>query len=111
MRDEEIHIGDMVIVREWKDLEGEYGTVMYGNIPLFHKCTIFSTDMKWLCGKILIVAGRYMGIGGAYGYYFLEDVDDNFICSDMLDPCGRNGWALVTGEEKKRLLVAALGWR
>lgn len=70
MRDEEIHIGDMVMVRDWRDLEGEYGTVMYGNIPLFHKCTIFSTDMKWLCGKILIVAGRYMGIGEAYGYFF-----------------------------------------
>ena len=70
MRDEEIHIGDMVMVRDWRDLEGEYGTVMYGNIPLFHKCTIFSTDMKWLCGKILIVAGRYMGIGEAYGYSF-----------------------------------------
>lgn len=54
MRLEDIHVGDILRIRDWDDMEAEFGLDVYGNIkcPFLH----FDVDMKYLCGKFITVA-------------------------------------------------------
>ena len=43
----EFNVGDVVVIRDWDDMEAEYGLDKTNDIP----CRFtFTTDMKYLCG-------------------------------------------------------------
>ena len=46
---EEFKVGDMVVIRDWDDMEKEFGLNCLGNIKC--KCS-FTTEMKKLCGQV-----------------------------------------------------------
>lgn len=52
MNRKDIHVGDFVRVREWEDMESEFGTAGQG----FIDCALpFFRNMRYLCGKTLTV--------------------------------------------------------
>ena len=102
MRDEDIHIGDMVRVRQWDDLANEYGENCHFveglfessyrsyDIPIHAKRTRFSTYMKKFCGNVFTVSKTYLSGGVFTGYRFWDDnltgINQWFICAEMLEP-------------------------
>lgn len=51
---EEFKVGDRVIIRDWDDMEREYGLNPNGNI----RCkSTFTTEMKKFCGKVAQIKG------------------------------------------------------
>ena len=44
----EFKVGDRVRIRQWEDMEREFGLDPYGNIKVKY---LFTTGMRWLCGK------------------------------------------------------------
>lgn len=53
MKLEDIHVGDILRVREWQDMESEFGLDGRGGI----KCPLaFVPEMKYLCGKVFTIA-------------------------------------------------------
>ena len=94
MRDEEIHIGDIVRIREWDDMANEYyiaaNDILGGDIIIEQKITRFSTQMKKYCGGIFTVAELYKSSRGRVGYKFFDNENTGinrwFICAEMLEP-------------------------
>ena len=60
MRDEDIHIGDVLRIRQWDDMAKEFGVNDYGSIPC--RCA-FTEDMCYLCGEKFTVSGFYNDYG------------------------------------------------
>ena len=99
MKDGEIHVGDVLRIREWDDMVSEYGKRDsfrdYGvgilpDIAIPIKRTRFTTHMKKFCGKVFTVSEIYLSGGISVGYKF-EDKNDTginrwFICAEMLEP-------------------------
>ena len=60
MKDDDIHVGDIVRVRQWDDMANEYyiaaNDILGGDIIIEQKITRFSTQMKKYCGGIFTVA-------------------------------------------------------
>lgn len=80
MRIEDIHIGDVLRVREWDDMEAEFGLDSVGDIP----CPgLFVRGMEHLCGKIFTVEKIISGMR-------IVPVENDFggwlISADMLEP-------------------------
>lgn len=101
MKDEDIHIGDMVRVRQWGDLVNEYGEDCHieslvefvrstYDIPIHAKRTRFTAYMEKFCGKVFTVSEAYLSGGVSIGYKFHDDNDTGinrwFICAEMLEP-------------------------
>jgi signal peptidase I len=83
------HIGDMVTVRKWDDMERQYGVDEFGDIrvPL-----VFVTDMMYLCGntyKVYEVRVRNdYGLNGVYQYLLCEQNGERIpwdISEEMLE--------------------------
>ena len=47
-------VGDRVRIRDWDDMEREYGLTVFGNID--GPEDVFSKDMKRLCGKLCVIS-------------------------------------------------------
>ena len=61
-------VGDIVVIREWEDMESEFGCDCDGDISICG--TYFVTSMKRYCGLNCKVVGI-----DDYGYYIIEPVD------------------------------------
>lgn len=46
MRDEDVHIGDTVRVRQWDDMKNEFGTDQNGNINCIRPITPRHAELK-----------------------------------------------------------------
>ena len=86
MKDNEIHIGDMLRVRSFEDMKSEFGIDEDGDIRGEHNIW-FDNEMKPLCGKVFTVSefeyDEYHSVEG------IEDCDDGThwsVRAWMLDP-------------------------
>ena len=82
MREEDIHVGDTLRVRQWNDMQREYGTLLGDiNSPM-----PFVTQMQYLCGMTFTV--KSVVNGADYTVYHSEDGSENdfYITADMLEP-------------------------
>lgn len=110
MRDEDIHIGDMVRVRQWYDLANEYGENCYYDIPIYAKRTRFTTYMKKFCGNVFTVSEAYLSGDVSIGYKFQDDngtgINLWFICAEMLEPFEEdNKWEVASDNDILSLLT------
>lgn len=55
MKDKDIHIGDVVRVRQWEDMKAEGVINSVGGINFNRSTIMFVSDMKHLCGKTFTV--------------------------------------------------------
>ena len=88
MREEDIHIGDRLRVRQWDDMELEFGLYYTGSI----KCAFsFTKDMRYLCGRPFTIRVRDV----EHGNYLSEEREEFChdapegrwrISADMLEP-------------------------
>lgn len=81
MKHTDIHIGDVLKIREWEDMYDEFGVNGLGNIP----CPVpFTTAMQDLCGKRFTV--RYIQKNSSQ--ILAEEKEFKFwnISADMLEP-------------------------
>lgn len=58
--DRDFKVGDRVVVRDWDDMEKEYGVNKWGDIP---KDSQFTDSMKHLCGRTATVTCVANGLG------------------------------------------------
>ena len=94
VKDDDIHVGDIVRVRQWDDMENEYynvaNDILGGDIIIEQKITCFSTQMKKYCGGIFTVAEIYKSSRDRVGYKFFDNENTGinrwFICAEMLEP-------------------------
>lgn len=122
MRDEDIHIGDMVRVRQWYDLANEYGEnchLVEGlfepsnkayDIPIHAKRTWFTAHMEKFCGNVFTVSEAYLSGGVSIGYKFQDDNDTGinrwFICAEMLEAVDEdNEWEIADDNDIESLLL------
>lgn len=66
------NIGDRVTIRQWDDMESEFGLTEWGSIAAPES---FTLNMKKYCGKTFIICAKHLG--GEYGfsiYRFLDDI-------------------------------------
>lgn len=117
MRDEDIHIGDVLRIRQWEDMVAEYGMTTRDEYSYYcatqvRKEVIFTKQMKHLCGLNFTVSN----------VYDLEVVDDNIkfyrskenvegekdfgvwlICAEMLEPFIEEDFEVASDEDVKLL--------
>lgn len=104
MCDKDIHIGDILRIRQWNDMVNEYGTTDWNED--YYYCMIqvnprikFWRKMKYICGKTFTVSeiGDVQVESDRMKRYFSkEGVEDTdfatnrcypwFICAEMLEP-------------------------
>lgn len=104
MRDEDIHIGDVLRIRQWDDMANEFGVNAPGSIDC--RCC-FITSMIYMCGKQFTVSNIYNNCGTTY--HSAEGVEYNYdvawnISADMLEPyIEEKEWEVADDEEIKLL--------
>ena len=83
---EDLCIGDKVVFRGWEDMEAEFGTDDWGDIPVGDHA-YFIRGMKYLCGEIVTVKEIRSNRDGSR-YVILDGVNarDYTICPGMLRP-------------------------
>lgn len=85
MRDEDIHIGDRFRIRQWEDMELEFGLTTVGDINCVY---CFAKSMRYLCGRPFTIKAKEVGYLSEEG----EEVDRSApggrwkISADMLEP-------------------------
>lgn len=104
MRDEDIHIGDVLRIRQWSDMVGEYGTTDLDED--YYYCMIqvsprirFWRKMRYICGKTFTVSEieEIQVESDKVKVYFSEEgVEETdftinncypwYICAEMLEP-------------------------
>lgn len=82
MKPSEIEVGDELKIRSWDDVENEFGTDDYGNIPCegtFVRC------MQHICNSPFTVKRAR---GGMFKYFVSEEGSEGdwVISADMLEP-------------------------
>ena len=114
MRDEDIHIGDVLRIRQWDDMVDEFKQDIDGYlrfnigvssdpIPVF-----FPPQLKYLCGKTFTV-NKIKSVGGGYFYSSKENVERRdrvgryVIVADMLEPLEEKELEIATDEDIKAL--------
>lgn len=112
MRDEDIHIGDVLRIRQWNDMANEFGINAFGSINC--RC-VFITEMIHMCGKKFTVSKIYEDYGetmynSAEGVEYdldgiILDKDDTWgISADMLEPyIEEKEWEVADDKEMKLL--------
>lgn len=81
MKDKDIHVGDVLRIRQWDDMEAEFGTFLGERIltPNYN----FLSKMAYLCGKLFTVSGVYNDVC----YQSEENVEGSWkITAEMLEP-------------------------
>lgn len=102
MRDEDIHIGDILLVRQWDDMVREFGVNEDGDV----KTSIgFGKGARALCGKQFTVMGEsvdtYVKI---YKCAFNGEVSPtHWFTADELEPLPDEDWNIANDEEIKLL--------
>lgn len=89
MRDDEIHVGDVLRVRSWEDMAEELGVDADGDIiPPEGYSSWFAADMRYMCGSVFTV--RSIGKSGELSngrYHSEECLEEGWhIRSYMLEP-------------------------
>lgn len=82
MKPSEIEVGDELKIRSWDDMENEFGTDDYGNIP----CEgIFARCMQHICNSPFTVK-RTRGV--MFKFFVSEEGSEGdwVISADMLEP-------------------------
>ena len=104
MRDEDVHIGDTVRVRQWDDMKNEFGTDQNGNI---NSAFLFAQDAIKLCGKHFTVTEIWRGISCGLGYYgTIEGSSDaSLFIADELEPLADEEWEAANDNDIKSLLT------
>ena len=75
-------VGEKVRVRDWEDMENEFGLNQWGSI----KCeNSFTREMDYLCGGIFTVR-QLIGDDERDIKFVEHDADDYYISSDMIEP-------------------------
>lgn len=92
MRLEDIHIGDVLRVRDWDDMTAEYKEDSDGDIPILYANTHFVKPMRYLCGKVFTV--KSISIYGT-----LNSVEGVELATNPLNPMCFN-W-IITAEMLK----------
>ena len=87
MRDEDIHIGDMLRVREWDDMQREFGTIVAQGAEAIHtRAWAFIDTMFPLCGKVFTVR-KVVPTTSALCYRSEENEEGGYmITAEMLEP-------------------------
>lgn len=104
MKDEDIHVGDVVRIRSFEDMKSEFGIDEDGDIH--GGCSAwFYNEMKPLCGKVFTVSefeyDEYHSVEG------IEDCDDGTqwsISAWMLEPYNDDKDIDVASDEELNLL-------
>lgn len=111
MKDSEIHVGDVLRIREWDDMVDEYGVDCVGDIkietaPFYFPVFLFSYQRS-VCGRVFTV--KAIKNTGLYKYYCSEENSEYDIklkpynrCTitcDMLEPFTDDEYELVTDED------------
>lgn len=104
MKDEDIHIGDVLRIRQWDDMVDEFGLKPSGDIGCGG---VFVKNMKCLCGKQFTVSSV------EYGNYRSDERVERIIgqcrkmwriTADMLEPLEEDFLEDTTDEELIKLL-------
>ena len=99
MKLEDIHVGDVLRIRDWDDMLNEYGPDGFGGI-----CTpkAFAKEMRYLCGKIITIKsinhlGEINSVEGFENSGYCENRRPfNWILgAKMLEPCESEDFILV----------------
>ena len=94
MTDSEIHVGDVLRVREWDDMVREFGVDEYGEI-------------KHMCGKQVEVKNVFTGgrCGKMYECIFVgaPESDEYYFAADELESLPDEDWEIADDEEIKLL--------
>lgn len=90
MRDEDIHVGDVLRIRDWDDMASEYSVNMISGIRLPGGIW-FANKMRYLCGEVFTVASVEDRLAiPDYRSYENVEYDKAWgvwtITSDMLEP-------------------------
>lgn len=95
-------IGDELKIREWDDMEKEFGLNRLGSVDCKY---VFSISMVPMCGKDFTV--RAIENGHFYSYEGTECLDGYRydISSDMLEPRPEKPLYVATDDELKELMA------
>lgn len=107
MRKEDIHIGDRLRIRQWDDMELEFGLYGSGSI----KCEFgFVKNMRYLCGRPFTIKAREEDRGN-----YLSEEREEFrpdapggrwkISADMLEPIEEPVEITPFTDDEMRLLL------
>lgn len=102
VKDKDIHIGDIVRVRQWDDMLNEFGVDEHKKIKSLAR---FSEQCKYLCGRQLTVM-NIVGVGLETRYFAIVDGEDNctyVFSSDELEPLFDEDCEVANDEEIKLL--------
>lgn len=122
MRDEDIHIGDVLRIRQWSDMVDEYGTTYWDED--YYYCMIqvsprirFWRKMRYICGKtftVLEIEEIQVESDKVQIYFSEEGVEKTdfatnrcqswIICAEMLEPIVENDDGSSNDEEIKASL-------
>lgn len=103
MKNEDIHVGDILQVRQWEDMAREFGTDEYGTIQT---CYGFHKAAMSLCGKQFRVNGISDGEPGRLyrGVFDGESVlQTHFFSAEELEPLSDEDWEVADDEQIKLL--------
>lgn len=103
MRDEDIHIGDMVRVRQWEDMEEEFGLNEDGDIDLLFP---FQYAIKKFCGLQFTVEEHY---DGAYKGTLCGVPGHWHFTHEVLEPIIEDELCVADDEEIKLLFETGSG--
>lgn len=101
MREEDIHIGDRLRIRQWDDMVSEFGLDSYGDILCHALFTDTMRDDFHLCGQPFTVTGMSKSERGFMKYKSQEGCP-YIITADMLEPI--NKITPFTDDEMRLLL-------
>ena len=108
MRDEDIHIGDVLRIRQWDDMANEFGINECGDIDCRY---CFTTTMIHMCGKQFTVSNIYEDYGETIynseeGVEYDVEGDTWDISADMLELYVEEKEWEVADDEDMKLLFA-----
>ena len=88
MRDKDIHIGDVLQIRQWDDMENEFGLNGLGSVNCYLS---FTEGMKYMCGQQFTVVKVHPGALSRNAYESQELIESSHgrnwhISADMLEP-------------------------
>lgn len=103
MENEDIHIGDVLLVRQWDDLIHEFGITEKGYIQTSYG---LNESIKYLCGRQVEIEGEYDGACGKLYeciVYGVSNADEFYFAADELEPLPEEEWDIADDEEIKLL--------
>ena len=117
MNDKDIHIGDVLRVRQWEDMVNEYGTICdedsYCYAIKVNKSVKFLKKMKHLCGQIFTVSKYYdLDFNDNNRFYLSKEKVEKentrafgawLICAEMLEPFAEDDFEVANDEDMKLL--------